>query len=119
MKLTKAKAVKAPPPPPPVFSGDDATRIRALELRVVSYQHEHTPHDAAGNSYWLPRDMVGADGKTLVRWQAAGDADNNYAISAWHPWHDGMFGGAYETMGAVLGWIERARDIRAGKETHF
>lgn len=88
---------------------DDVQRLNILGLRVVSFQHQ------AKDGLWLPRDIIGMDGKTLIRW----DTDDGYAFHGWAPWHDGMHGGRYETLGACLKWVQCAVDIRAGRATTF
>lgn len=90
-------------------------RIGVLGLRAVSYLHEAVAC-ANGTTEWLPRDIIGADGKTLVVHRKADDV---YTIDGWEPWHDGMFGGRYASIHNALAWVERAIDIRAGRASNF
>lgn len=83
-----------------------------LGLRVVSYQSKT---DESGK-YWLPRDVVGQDGKTLIVYR---EADREYSIAGWCPWHDGMFGGRKSSYLNALAWVQRAMDVRSGKAKDF
>ena len=102
------KAIKVQAPPPPL-TRQDIYDLGPMGLRVVSYQRE------ACDGFWLPRDMIGADGKTLIRWET----DDGYAFHGWSPWHDGMFGGRYQALGSALAWVRRAREVRAGTAANF
>lgn len=86
--------------------------MQELSLRVTCYLNQT---DKTGK-YWLPRDMVGADGKTLIVYQTA---DDRYSINGWQPWHDGMFGGRYTSPDTAMAWVRTAREIRAGSRSHF
>jgi hypothetical protein len=105
--------------PTPAVTKTDHARLADLGLTVISYQNVATAPDENGGTYWLPRDIIGRDGKTLIRWYEAGDSGNTYASHGWEPWHDGMFGGHYESLSSALAWVERARAIRAGTATDF
>jgi hypothetical protein len=100
---------QSPPEPVNILAITDE-----LGLRVVSYLNKHSDC----GKYWLPRDVVGLDGKTLIVWRPAGK-DSGYAVDGWHPWHDGMHGGCNETYIGALSWVQRAKDIRAGKAKDF
>jgi hypothetical protein len=89
--------------------------IADLGLRVISHSTT-TIVCSDGTPRFLPRDLVGRDGKTVVIWR---EKDRKYAIDGWEPWHDGMSGGRCSTIGAALGWVQTAKDIRAGKRSHF
>lgn len=108
--------MRKPLKPPPIFDGERAhAECEALKLRIVSYQERHITVD--GGNWWIPRDVIGRDGKTLILWRKTEEA--GYAVDGWHPWHDGMFGGCYATFDAALAWVRRAREIRAGTATDF
>ena len=89
--------------------------IGDLKLRVISCSNTVTVCND-GMPRYLPRDLVGRDGRTVVIWR---EKDRSYSIAGWEPWHDGMFGGRHETIGQALGWVKTAKDIRAGKRDHF
>jgi hypothetical protein len=90
----------------------DYQRMDTIGIRIVWHQA------VAEAGYWLPGDMIGTDGKTLIRWHPAGQGPVAYGVDGWHTWHDGMSGGCYTHVSSALAWVERARDIRAGlKET--
>lgn len=94
-------------------------RADELGLRAVSYLNvSRRVHfsDGEQREEWLPRDLVGGDGKTLIVWR---HLDGSYAIPGWEPWHDGMFGGRYADILNALAWVERARDVRAGRAKDF
>ena len=97
----------------PRITTADHERMAAMNLRVMSYQ------TVAEGGYWLPRDIIGADGKTAILWRAAGEGPVAYAVDGWHPWHDGMFGGCCAHLASALAWVQRARDVRAGKASSF
>lgn len=80
---------------------------------VVSYLRTVTPD----GKNWLPRDIVGKDGKTLIVYRHA--SDGVYAIDGWEPWHDGAYGGRYQSVQAAFAWVERAIAVRAGIATDF
>lgn len=105
------------PAPPERKPANFQTTIQALGLSVVSYRSSAVECDD-GERLWLPRDIVGKDGKTLIVFRCAG-RESGYDVDGYHPWHDGMFGGCYPAIGAALAWVQRAQDIRAGKETDF
>lgn len=82
-------------------------------FRVVSYLRTTTPD----GKNWLPRDIIGKDGKTLIVYRLA--ADGEYRIDGWEPWHDGMFGGRRENVQSAFAWVERAIAVRAGTAKDF
>lgn len=86
-----------------------------LCLRTVSYLNKSLECDD-GVSRWIPRDLIGEDGKSLVIYRTA---DREYAIDGWEPWHDGMFGGRHESILSALHWIKTAMGVRAGTITDF
>ena len=90
-------------------------RIRALNLTVVCYLNE-SRKVSDGSREWLPRDIVGKDGKTLIVWR---EADRDYSIAGYNPWHGGMFGGRYAEIHNALAWVECAIDVRAGRRSDF
>ena len=102
-------------PKPPALPASHLQRIEALGLRTIAYL-DYAIECASGVKEWAPRDIIGADGKTAVLYR---EMDRNYGFSGWEPWHDGMFGGRYRDIHSALAWIERAIDIRAGRETDF
>lgn len=106
--ISQPKTVYVPTPGPNIHALTDE-----LGLRATRYLNETTED----GKYWLPADLLGADGKTLVIYRRAGDG--SYAVDGWEPWHDGMHGGRHTSYLAMLGWVRRAREIRAGKATHF
>lgn len=96
--------------------------LHNMNLTVVSYLNDSCKvccHDGSERNEWLPRDIVAADGKSLLVHRAIGDTHNAYSIAGWDCWHDGMFGGMYASIHSALAWIETARDIRAGKRNTF
>jgi hypothetical protein len=101
--------------PAPIFTVSDVTRMRTLDLTVMCYRRENSRD--GDMLLAIPKDTIGTDGKTAILWRDGGDG--NYSIDGWEPWHAGMFGGRYEHMASALGWLERARAIRAGTATTF
>lgn len=99
----------------PIFTVADVARMRALDLTVMCYRRENSRD--GDMLLGVPRDIVGTDGKTAILWRDGGDG--NYSIDGWEPWHAGMSGGRCEHMASALGWLERARAIRAGTATTF
>lgn len=94
-------------------------RIDKLGLRTVSYLNKFVPcrvGDDETRNEWLPRDIIGLDGKTLIVWR---EIDRDYSIAGWVPWHDDMFGGRYPSIHSALNWVERAIAIRAGTAKDF
>lgn len=86
-----------------------------LGLTVVSYLRDSVECND-GVSRWLPRDLVGADGKSLIVYRVA---DREYSIDGWDPWHDGMFGGRRSSIENALHWIRTAKGVRAGTISDF
>ncbi len=70
-----------------------------------------------GVSRWLPRDLIGSDGKTLIVYRSK--TDGVYSIDGWEPHHAGMNGGRYESFESALNWLKRAQDIKAGRAENF
>ena len=96
--------------------------IREMNLTAISHLDTYRDvvrSDGSIAHEWLPRDIIGADGKTLIVHRVEGDAHNAYNISGWDPSHDGMFGGMREDILSALVWLQRARDIRAGRAKDF
>jgi hypothetical protein len=114
MKRTRTIAA----PPQIATTTDILKTIPSLNLRIISYLNRTVPGEA-DQSYWVPRDMLSKDGNTLILWREAGEGSIAYNVPGWFPWHDGMFGGCCQTLGAALGWVRRAMDIRVGKAQHF
>lgn len=108
--MTARKLPEAPRPP---IDGATLTRIGDMGLVVVSWRK------VIANGYYLPEDMIGRDGKTMIIWRAARDHNATYAFDGWHPWHDGMFGGCRATLASALAWVQCARDVRAGIVADF
>ena len=116
--MSKRKPKELPLPPSHLI------RIMELGLNTVSYRDEAVtcllPPDLHGGATtrneWLPRDILGEDGKTLILWR---EADRNYSTPGYEPWHDGMFGGRRSSIHSALEWVQRAKDIRAGKARDF
>ncbi len=104
--------VAAPPPLP----ASHLQRIKDLGLYVVSYRNESRL--VVDGSEWLPRDLIGKDGKTLIVWRPAGP-DSGYDVAGYHPWHDGMFGGCYPEIHNALAWVECAIGVRNGTRKDF
>lgn len=117
--MKRSGSIKKPAAVEPAFTGADHDTLKALGLCVISYQRETTLPDAEGRRWWLPRDIIGTDGKTLIRWYEPGDSGAAYATAGWEPWHDGMFGGLSERLVSALAWVQRARAVRAGTATDF
>lgn len=90
----------------------------ALGLRAISYRRG--PGTALecrdGQRRCLPRDLIGTDGKTLIVFR---EADHDYSIAGYEPWHDGMFGGRRESIESALAWVQAAREVRAGTRASF
>lgn len=110
----RQKAV--PAPPAAIFAGADHILIRKLDLTIVTYLYTEIVVEG-DESFWVPRDMIGADGKTMIIYRRGGDG--SYRFAGWEPWHDGMFGGRYETVSNALSWVQCARDVRAGIVADF
>lgn len=90
-----------------------------LGLRVVCYLDKAVLvrlEDGEERNEWLPRDLVGRDGNSLIVYR---EPDRHYSIAGWEPWHDGQFGGRRESILSALAWIERAKDVRAGRADSF
>lgn len=100
---------------PAVFSSADLERIGDLGLTVIAHQSKAVVD--GGRVLYAPRDLIGKDGKTAILFRFASDGE--YNIDGWEPWHDGMVGGRRECLSSALAWVERARDIRAGKASDF
>lgn len=88
----------------------------SLNLRVVCYLHESV-ECSNGHTYWLPQDLIGHDGKTLIIYRRA--HEGNYSVAGWEPWHDGMFGGRSTTIHGALHWVKTAYGVRAGTVQDF
>jgi hypothetical protein len=96
-----ARTKRTPQPAPYVFDGRAFhARCEALGLTVVSYQN------TSRDGYWLPRDIIGNDGKRLAVFRVKGDPANRYSFDGWDTWAGGQFGGTYETPEGALGWFE-------------
>lgn len=89
--------------------------ITDLDLRVITHRRD-TVVCSDGTPRYLPQDLVGNNGKTVVIYR---EVDRQYAIAGWCPWHDGMFGGRYVTIGGALAWVRAAIEVRAGKRADF
>ena len=109
---TRARGKAAPPPEDaPIVTRDDMTRLDAMDIRVMVYRREVV------GTIGVPKDMIGRDGVTAILWRSKDDP--NYDFDGWEPWHDGMAGGRYKMLASALSWVQRARDVRAGKATDF
>lgn len=109
---TRARGTAAPPPEDtPIVTRDDLTLLGTMNLRVVCFRRE-----VVGN-VGVPKDIIGQDGATAILWRSRNDP--NYDFDGWEPWHDGMIGGRYKLLASALSWVQRARDVRAGKATDF
>lgn len=106
---------KPKPPIVPYRPANFLADADALGLNVVSHRHEAIECDD-GVRRWLPRDLIGRDGKTLIVYR---EIDREYSIAGWEPWHDGMFGGRYPTISSALHWVSVALDVRAGRRSDF
>lgn len=95
--------------------GNFLAEAEDLGLRTVSYLHEAVECND-GEHRWLPRDLVGTDGKSLIVYR---EADREYSIDGWCPWHDGMFGGRYRNFESALNWVRTAKGVRAGTIRDF
>lgn len=105
-------STKRKPTPAPVREPGESHRIiSALGLREVSYLN------IAVDGWWVPRDIIGTDGKTLIIYRLSSDGE--YSINGWETWHDGMFGGRYESIYSALAWVAKAKEVRAGVATDF
>lgn len=102
----------------PVLPASHLARIKDLNLNTVSYLNTAIKaiRDGEERQEWLPRDIIGPDGKTLIVYRSK---DSDYLIDGWETWYDGMFGGRFETILSALAWVERAQDIRAGRAKDF
>ena len=90
-------------------------RIQNLGLMAVSYRRDSRECDD-GTREWLPRDIIGKDGKSLIVWR---EADSEYTTAGYEPWHDGMFGGRRAEIHNALSWLERAIAVRNGTAKDF
>ena len=120
MTAKRKRKPKTPKPEPLPRSHLD--RIKAMGLTVICYSNvcitvEPWANGEPRSAEWLPRDLVGDAGKTVIIFRPANDG--NYYVAGWEPWHDGMFGGRCTNIHNALAWVERARDICAGRATHF
>lgn len=89
--------------------------IRSLKLRVIRHGREAvTCND--GIPRFLPLDMIGTDGKTVIIYRRK---DGDYDFPGWEPWHDGMNGGRYRRVTEALHWVQLAHDVRAGRRADF
>jgi hypothetical protein len=108
----RARGKAAPPPQDaPIVTLDDLTLLGTMNLRVMCFRRE-----VVGN-VGVPKDLIGLDGTTAILWRSKNDP--NYDFDGWEPWHDGMSGGRKRTLASALHWVQRARDVRAGKATDF
>ena len=115
--MTARRKHVEPAAPPPAFTGDDYNTMRAMDLTVMSYQDTATAPGDDGRSYWLPRDVAGAD-LALILWRAA--TDGNYRFNGWEPQlGPHHHGGRRKTLASALAWVQRARDVRDGKAKNF
>lgn len=101
--------------PAPRLPGNFHAAADELGLNTVTYLNVAVTCED-GVSRWLPRDLIGQDGKTLIVHRKA---DDHYDIDGWEPYHDRMFGGRYPNFESALAWVHRAMDIRAGKAENF
>lgn len=108
MKRTKRK--QAPRKP-----GNFQATASDLGLTTVCYLNVAVECED-GVSRWLPRDLIGDDGKSLIIYRSA---DREYNIDGWEPWHDGMFGGRRDSIESALHWIRVAKGVRAGTIADF
>jgi hypothetical protein len=112
-----AKRKPAPYVKPPIAGpGNFHAEAAELGLATVTYLRLAANCDD-GASRWIPEDLIGSDGQTLIRHRLAGHG--NYDIDGWEPWHAGMFGGRYERFESALAWVRVARDVRAGRRDDF
>ena len=104
--------------PAPQFPESHGMWAQALGLRAICYLNtaREVRYEGGTRSEWLPRDLVGRDGLSVVIYHKA---DDHYAIDGWEPWHDGMHGGRNVDILSALAWIERAKAIRAGTAKDF
>ncbi|USN14516.1 hypothetical protein DOMOVOI_00410 [Brevundimonas phage vB_BpoS-Domovoi] len=102
--------------PAPKLPGNFHARADDLGLNTISYLNTAVTCED-GVSRWLPRDMIGRDGKSAILYRPAGYG--NYSIDGWEPYHDFMFGGRYANVETALAWLQRAHDIKAGKAEDF
>jgi hypothetical protein len=85
----------------PTLPQSHLIKIDRLGMRTVAYLSTFVA-TAAGRNEWLPRDIIGNDGKSLVIYREGGD----YHFAGWEPWRDGHFGGRYETILGALAWFD-------------
>lgn len=94
-------------------------RCDAMNLRIVTFLPKAVTvrlADGSERREWLPRDIVGRDGMSLIVHRPA---DANYNFDGWQPEHDGMFGGRSRDIHGALNWLQRAIDVRAGRASDF
>lgn len=108
-------ARRAAAPAAPILSGNFHARADACGLNTVSYLNTAIMCED-GTSRWLPRNMIGKEGDRAIFYEPA---DDTYDFAGWSPYHTGMFGGRRQNVESALAWMERAIDIRAGREKDF
>ena len=94
-------------------------RAQELGLREVSFLRDSVKvdlGDGTTRNEWLPRDLIGTDGKSLIIFRSA---DETYSIDGYEPWHDGMWGGRKASIHSALHWVETAIGVRAGTIKDF
>lgn len=115
MAKARRRKVETPQLPP-----SHLIRAQELGLREISFQNKAVEVQIAPGETrreWLPQDLIGLDGKTVIIYRLANDG--NYSIDGWEPWHDGMWGGRRENIHNALAWVERAKAVRAGTAKDF
>lgn len=84
------------------------TRMTALNLNPISF----TAQTTADGADWLPRDVLGVDGKSAIIHRGP---DALYSFPGWEPYCDGSFGGRYQSFEGALAWMEWIRQEKQGR----
>lgn len=119
MTERKARARgKAVPPPQdePIVTPDDLRNLGTMNIRVLSFHRKVVGSQSVGY-VGVPRDMIGEDGHTAIIWRSA--TESHHDFDGWEPWYAGWCGVHKKTLASALHWIQRARDVWAGKAKDF
>ena len=99
-------------PDPPEFTRADMDTIAAMGLNVLRY------HNRTLENHYVPRDILGtADGTTAILWTTT--PENGYSFDGWQAFHARRNNGVCRELAQALAWLQRSRDIDAGKATDF
>lgn len=108
--MARRQTVEAPRKP-----GNFHARAAACGLNTICYLPQAVECED-GVLRALPRHMIGKEGDRAIIYETA---DDTYDFAGWSPSHTSMFGGRRQSVESALLWMERAIDVRAGREKDF